>query len=166
MHGYLPATFMQSAIIPLIKDKAGDTNDKNNYRPVALVTPCSKLFELVLLSIMEDFLVTSDNQFGFKRGHATDMCIYAMKSVIEYYKHYNSPVYTCFLDASKAFDKVCHWRLFKKLLERQVPLLIVRLLMYWYQHQTACVKWGAYTSVFLLSQTALDKVGFSHQNCF
>ena len=34
---------------------------------------------------------------------------YTLKSIIQYYKDHNSPVYSCFLDASKAFDRVNHW---------------------------------------------------------
>ena len=40
-HGYLPAEFMKTAIVPIIKCKTGNTADKNNYRPIALVTACS-----------------------------------------------------------------------------------------------------------------------------
>ena len=36
-HGYLPGRFMKTAIVPIIKNKTGDTSDKNNYRPIALV---------------------------------------------------------------------------------------------------------------------------------
>ena len=70
-------------------------------------------------------LVTSDNQFEFKREHGTDLCtcIYTVKSVIKYYNVHNSPVHTCFLDASKAYDRVNHWTLFKKLLDRSVHIL-------------------------------------------
>ena len=91
-HGYLPDAFMKSAIIPLIKNKTGDTNDKNNYRPIALVTGMSKMFELCLSEKLNDYLTTSDNQFGFKAKHSTDMCIYAVKSVVKYYNHFHSPV--------------------------------------------------------------------------
>ena len=35
---------MKTAIVPIIKNKTGDTSDKNNYRPIALVTACSKIF--------------------------------------------------------------------------------------------------------------------------
>ena len=42
----------------------------------------------------------------------------------------NNAVYSCFLDASKAFDRVKHWKLFNKLIIRQVPLLIVRMLIF------------------------------------
>ena len=56
-HGYLPDGFMKSAIIPLIKNKTGDTNDKNNYRPIALVTAMSKIFELCLSEKLNDYLL-------------------------------------------------------------------------------------------------------------
>ena len=41
-HGYLPSEFMKTAIVLVIKKKTGDTSGKNNYRPIALVTACSK----------------------------------------------------------------------------------------------------------------------------
>ena len=147
-HGYLPSEFMKTAIVPIIKNKTGDTSNKNNYRPIALVTACSKIFELCILSIIENYICTHDHQFGFKKQHATDMCIYTVKGVIKYYTRQNSPVYTCFLDASKAFDRISHWTLFKKLIACNTPLLIVRILMFWYQRQSICVKWGKRTSEY------------------
>ena len=147
-HGYLPSEFMKTAIVPIIKNKTGDTSDKNNYRPIALVTACSKIFELCILSIIENYICTHDHQFGFRKQHATDMCIYTVKSVIKYYTRQNSPVYTCFLDASKAFDRISHWTLFKKLIACNTPVLIVRILMFWYQRQSICVKWGKRTSEY------------------
>ena len=48
---------------------------KSNYRPIAIVTAMSKIFELCLSRIMDIYLFTSDNQFGFKQKHSTDLCI-------------------------------------------------------------------------------------------
>ena len=139
---------MQSILVPVINNTSGDSNDVNNYRPIALVTIASNIFETILLDVMEPFIVTCDNQFGFKKKHSTEHCIYALKNVISYYNWFGSPVYTCFLDASKAFDRVEHWSLFKKLIDRNVPLVVVRLLVHWYLQQTLCVKWGRNTSSF------------------
>ena len=57
---------MKTAIVPIIKSKTGDTSDKNNYRPIALVTAASKLFDICILKILETYLITHDHQFGFK----------------------------------------------------------------------------------------------------
>ena len=48
----------------------------------------------------------------------------------DYYK--STKVYSAFLDASKAFDKVLHNGLFVKMLRRNVPVCLVRLLRSWY----------------------------------
>ena len=147
-HGYLPRDFMKTAIVPIIKNKSGISSHKANYRPIALGTACSKIFESCLLIMLEKYLHTHDQQFGFKSQHATDMCIFTVKSVIEYCTKQNSTVFTCFLDAAKAFDRVSHWTLFSKMIKRNVPLVIVRIIAYWYQTQTMCVKWGKVNSAY------------------
>ncbi len=51
-----------------------------------------------------------------------------------------------FLDASKAFDRIKHSVLFKKLLNRGAPVYIVKLLMFWYENQTMFVRWAGVLS--------------------
>ena len=51
-------------------------------------------------------------------------------------------MFICFLDASKAYDRVRHVPLFNILLQRGVPTFVVRLLAYWYSSQTMCIQWG------------------------
>ena len=140
-HGYLPEDFMKTAIVPIIKNKTGESSDKGNYRPIALVTACSKIFDFFfLLKMFEIYLDIDDHQFGFKSQHATDMCFFTVKSVIKYYTKQNSSVFTCFLDAAKTFDRVSHWTLFSKLIQRNIPLVIVIIISFWYQTQTMCIK--------------------------
>ena len=113
-----------------------------------------------------DYLVTHDQQFGFKRKHSTDLCIFTVKSVTKYYTQKNCPVFTCFLDASKAFDKINHYTLFQKLLDRETPIILVRILLFWYTKQTMCVKWGnCMSDYFYVSITGLDKEEYYLQNC-
>ena len=47
-----------------------------------------------------------------------------------------------FLDASKAFDRIDHWRLFTKLIDKYVPLFVIKLLVFWYSQQQMNIKWG------------------------
>ena len=62
--------------------------------------------------------------------------------MISRYCFNGSNVFGCFLDASKAFDRVCHLTLFNKLLERNLPPAIVRLLFSWYSDQKSSVLWN------------------------
>lgn len=52
---------------------------------------------------LKEYLVTTDNQFGFKSG--TTLCIYSLKEVVSKYNRHNSTVFMCFLHASKALIK-------------------------------------------------------------
>ena len=114
-HCYMPQSMIKSVIIPIIKNKSGDFTDKNNDRPIALSSIISKVFEnTIVIRLEELYLWTNDNQFGFKSGHSTDLCIYALNEFIKYFKNRSTSVYVAFLDASKAFDKISHWTLLKK----------------------------------------------------
>ena len=82
-HSYLPVSMLDSVVVPLVKNKNG-LSDKNNYRPIALSSSISKVFENVVLHRLEEYLWTTDNQFGFKSGHSTDLWVYALTEFIEY----------------------------------------------------------------------------------
>ena len=90
---------------------------------------CHSSFPRYLLSRLARYLWTADSQFGFKQAHGTEMAIYALKQTVDFYLNQDTPVYMCFFDAKKVFDGVNHWTLAKKLLDRNVPLHIVKLFL-------------------------------------
>ena len=142
VHGYLPSSLMSVVLIPIIKNKCGNISSKDNYRPIALASIASKIIERIILNRTEDILTTNENQFGFKKGHGTDQCIYVLKEVLNMYKSLNSCLSLCFLDASKAFDRINHSLLFQKLKSRGIPGYLLRILVFWYENQTMYVRWG------------------------
>ena len=57
IHGFLPDAMMITIIAPIIKNKEGDLSYNNNYRPIALATIASKLFESLILSRVSTFFI-------------------------------------------------------------------------------------------------------------
>lgn len=124
VHGVLPDSTLSVVLVPVIKDKVGKLNSSDNYMPIALASVMSKVLETVLLCRLERYVQFTDNQFVFKRKHGTDLCIFALKEILEKYNRQNSPMFMCFIDAFKAFDHVNHEKLFLKLSESGVPGLL------------------------------------------
>ena len=66
VHGHVSSMIMVSTIIPLIKDKLGDTNASNNYRSIALSSLVLKIFDWVVLLLFDKNLSTDELQFGYQ----------------------------------------------------------------------------------------------------
>jgi len=64
---YLPNSFIQSIIVPLVKNKAGDLSDLNNYRAIALSPVLSKLFEGILARFLGSDSTVNNHQFALKQ---------------------------------------------------------------------------------------------------
>ena len=148
-HSHVPQAFMQSVIVPLVKAECGDITDVNNYRAIALSNSITKILGSVFMSKVTASNDSDCYQFGFKAGHSTGLCTNTMKQVIDYYTCRDSHVFVCFVDFSKAFDKLDYWKLFGKLLDDDIDSNIVALLAVWYSKQQACIRWKqTYSSPF------------------
>ena len=145
-HSFLPNVFTNVLLVPILKNKLKDHCSSDSYRPIAIATAASKIFERLLLNRLDGFLYSTDNQFGFKKHHSTDSCILVLKEVIRYYLRLNTPLFLCFVDIKSAFDKVSYWLLLKQLLERGVPLYLLLLLRQWFTQQQLYVRWGGAVS--------------------
>jgi len=101
------------------------------YRAIAISTAASKLFESVLSVCIKTEDYVDAYQCGFTAGCSTSLCTSVLKRTVDYYTHRGSHVFACFIDFSKAFDRVSYWKLFHKLLDDNVDVGIVRVLAFW-----------------------------------
>lgn len=141
--GIFPTSCKIAKVRPIFKK--GDSQDKNNYRPISLLPAVSKLIERSVCEQLVEYLeseeILTNKQYGFRKGKSTKMalidfvneCIDAMEG--------GETVVGCFADLSKAFDCV------------SIPLLIKKLDKYGIQG--TAIKW--FTS-YLNNRSQLTEV--------
>ncbi len=143
MHGFMPETMLLSTIIPIPKDPNGTGQKSDSYIGIALSALCTKVFEYVILNMHSDSLISNNLQFAYKSGMFTAQCTWAAREVISYYNNKGSDVY-----CSKAFDLIKHDKLLEKLVSKDVPPVIIRVLTFMYINGKARVKWNKEVSEY------------------
>ncbi|XP_026316448.1 uncharacterized protein LOC113227691 [Hyposmocoma kahamanoa] len=140
-HSYLPNDLMRTVVVPIAKNKTGDSSDLSNYRPISLATVIAKVLDSLLDDHLGRHLSLNDAQFGFRPGLSTDSAILCLKHTVQYYTARKTPVYACFLDLSRAFDLVSYNVLWGKLYnDTTLPREITDLFRYWYNNQSNYIR--------------------------
>ena len=75
--GHYPDILKIAKVTPIFK--RGQRNDPSNYRPISVLSPFNKIFELViknrLLKFWEKCNIFSPTQFGSRKGYSTNLVI-------------------------------------------------------------------------------------------
>ena len=128
--GQVPSTWHESLIVPVFKK--GDPNVCGNYRGIALMSICAKLYNRLLLIRLRNGLdaYLSPNQNGFRPLRSTGQHVLCLKRLIEEFrKSKDGRLISLFIDFSKAFDSI-DWNYMENiLLAYDVPVVIVRAIM-------------------------------------
>ena len=95
-----------------------------------------KILEYCLLPTFERYVRLSPNQFGYRNGTSSLMCAYAVKEMIQKYISNGTPVFSCSLDMSKAFDCLNHFTLINKLIEMGLPSNVISVVKVMYFNQS------------------------------
>ena len=146
VHGHVTETLLLATLVPIVKDKLEDLCSSKNYRSIAISSLILKLLDWVILLNYSHLLKCDDFQFGFQELSNTSLCSWVVYETIDQYIRNGSIVYGCLLDCTKAFDTIKHSILFKKLLDAEVPPIVVRLLIGIYRKQMANVRWKSSVS--------------------
>ena len=139
--GHVTQSLLLATLVPIVKDKLADLCTSKNYRSIAISSLILKLLDWVVIINYGHLIKCNDFQFGFQELSSTSLCSWVVFETIDQYLRNGSDVYGCLLDCSKAFDTIEHSKLFQKLLDAKVPMVIVRMLIAIYRNQTANVRW-------------------------
>ena len=115
--GITPKLLKSSHISPVYKN--GNQGLPENYRPVALTSHVSKVFEKIVRAKIQNHLeennLYNDNQHGFRKGRSClSQLLQHTERLIHYLENGNN-IDVIYLDFSKAFDRVDHTILLYKL---------------------------------------------------
>ena len=75
VHGILPESMISVVLVPIVKNKNASICSKSNYRPIALASIVSKVYEKIIYDRIAYSLITCDNLFGFK-ANIVQTCVY------------------------------------------------------------------------------------------
>jgi len=143
--------FYSATTVPIPKGMNVNLTDSENNVEHSV---WSHIFDLVVLHRYSDKLDSCELQFGFKQIRSTAMCSMIAKEVIPYYTSCNTSVHCVFLDSSKAFDKIHYGKRFRLLMDRDIPPLVIRVLLNMHIDQQIKVLWNGEYSRCFLSRTA------------
>lgn len=115
--GIFPDKLKISIVKPVFKK--GDKTNMSNYRPIALLPIFAKILEKVIYKCLYTFLeshnIFSPSQYGFRKNKSINVAIYNFLGKIMTNLDKGLPAVAIYMDMSKAFDRVDHNILLRKL---------------------------------------------------
>ena len=125
--GYFPEIWKISKLKPLYKG-TGSKTDTNNYRPIALTCVICKIFEKSISLVISDNINERLNnaQHGFRRKRSTLSNLLSFYNMLFLKRNESKTIDIISFDLSKAFDKLSHDILLKKLSQFVTDLRIIK----------------------------------------
>lgn len=113
--GIFPSNMKAGYLIPI--HKGGESSMIQNYRPVVIQSALAKVFERIILDRLSFSLksVIIDEQHGFQPGRSTvtNLVVFVSKIMAAFSR--GNQLDCIYLDYSKAFDRISHQILLRKL---------------------------------------------------
>jgi len=132
--GLIPPSWKLALVNPLPKTKPGD------YRPISLLSQMSKVCERIVAWTLTEEVSLTHAQFG-GRGllSAIDAARLAHHASVQA-SHRNKFLLACFLDMTKAYDRVVPQILIQDLLKQGVPMEIAHWIKTWLSDRSIQVR--------------------------
>ena len=147
--GHFPSKLKQAVITPI--HKKGDKTLMSNYRPISVLNVFAKVLEKLMYTRLISYLnatnVLYQRQFGFRKGHSTEMAITEAVTIITKSLNKKTPVLAVNMDLSKAFDTINHEILLKKMEKYGISGRILNWFNCYLTGRTQIVRFGKYGSI-------------------
>ena len=141
--------------------KKGNAKECSNFHTIVLITHASRVMLKILQARLQQYVdwELSDVQTEFRKGRGTRGQITSVYWIIAKAMEFQKNIYFCFIDYSKAFNRVDHDKLWEILKEMGTPDHLTCLLRYLYAGQEPTVRTGYGTTDWF-------KIGKGvHQGC-
>jgi len=138
--GKFPEDLSKSIFIALPKKPGAVDCDK--HRTISLMSHVTKIILRILLMRARSRITPEIGieQFGFVADSGTRNAIFVLRNITERAVEMQKDVFMCFIDYTKAFDKVRHEDLFEDLGKLDLHGKDLRLLQSLYWNQSACIR--------------------------
>lgn len=152
-----PTKWKLSYITPIFK--AGDISKVENYRPISILPAISKIFDKLIYEHIRSRVehLISLKQHGFTRGRSTatnllEFVDYLTRNIIK-----GGQIDAIFMDLAKAFDRINHEILLKKLSRFPLDPCIINLLSSYLSDRTQIVCIGGEKSSPINPQSSVPQ---------
>lgn len=146
----VPVKWKQSLVTPIYKG-GGDKHNVCNYRGISKLNVIPKLFEKIIYDVMfpsvRPYLINSQHGFINRKSTESNLCEY-IDSVLNALDE-GFQVDAVYTDYSKAFDKISHNLLVKKLDLFGIHGNLLRWLVSYLKNRSQAVSIKGYTSSFI-----------------
>lgn len=129
-------------VVPIFKE--GDRFNINNYRPISITCTVCKLLEHIICKYITDY--TETNKIFYDKQHEFCRCLSTVTQLFETVQYFalainnKEGINVIALDFSKAFDRVCHAKLVRKLYDTGLSPKIVRWVQAYLKNRQQLVK--------------------------
>lgn len=139
--GTFPKTWKKGIIRVLLKGQDKNRTNPKSYRPICLLPILSKVLEKLVSQRLEGILLnhqlSSNRQFGFRKGKSTEDAIVELREIVDHVPH--KYAVALLFDIAGAFDNVWWPTILQKLKRRNCPRNIYRLIQDYLSHRTASI---------------------------
>jgi hypothetical protein len=162
--GVVPSMFRDGLLLPLLKKPNKPRDIPTNYRGITIIPVIAKLFEVIIVGRVSAIFKRAQStlQRGFTEDVSPLFAAFVLSETINEHSDTKSELQVALLDAEKAFDRVSHTSLFRKLAILGIPMECWKVLRDWYNDLRGSLRWnGVVSPSFHINQGTLQGSAFS-----